>query len=183
MHNWLHSKNWMWTILSRVLVCDLQDGVLDWMIGFIAPCTFTQFGTMANTALSLIYTLCSSPFHTHWDSVFTNRILATGLSQSLCNFKSHVKSSGHSLIPLSCPYSATANSENSTLLPSSYPGRLASRSSTTVLYPVASYKFSGRTPQKTAYIVDEACVAMCLPTRCLSMDIHVTIHKTNNTPK
>jgi hypothetical protein len=38
-------------------------------------------------------------------SVFTGRILATGLSQLHCNFKSHVKSSCHSLIPflpLSC---------------------------------------------------------------------------------
>jgi hypothetical protein len=32
-------------------------------------------------------------------SVFTSRILATDLSQSHCNFKSHVKTSWHSLIP------------------------------------------------------------------------------------
>jgi hypothetical protein len=32
-------------------------------------------------------------------SVFTSRILATDLSQSHCHFKSHVKSSSHSLIP------------------------------------------------------------------------------------
>jgi hypothetical protein len=31
--------------------------------------------------------------------VFTSRILATDLSQSHCNFKSHVKSSWHRLIP------------------------------------------------------------------------------------
>jgi hypothetical protein len=41
------------------------DGVLDWMNGFIAPYTFTQFGITGNTALSLFYTLSSSPLHTH----------------------------------------------------------------------------------------------------------------------
>jgi hypothetical protein len=69
--------------------------VLDWMIGFIAPYTFTHFGTTGYTALSLFYTL-SLGF-----SVFTSRILATDLSQSHCNFKSHMKSSLHSLIPFS----------------------------------------------------------------------------------
>jgi hypothetical protein len=38
---------------------------LGWMTGFIAPYTFTQFGTTGNTALSLFYTLSSSPLHTH----------------------------------------------------------------------------------------------------------------------
>jgi hypothetical protein len=50
-------------ILSRVLV--ITDGVLDSMIGFIAPYTFTQLGTTGNTALSPFYTLSSSPLHTH----------------------------------------------------------------------------------------------------------------------
>jgi hypothetical protein len=30
---------------------------MDWMIGFIAPYTFTQFRTTGNTALLLFYTL------------------------------------------------------------------------------------------------------------------------------
>jgi hypothetical protein len=38
---------------------------LDQMIVFIAPYTFTDFGTTGNTALSIFYTLSSSPLHTH----------------------------------------------------------------------------------------------------------------------
>jgi hypothetical protein len=80
-------------ILSCVLV--IIDGVLDWTIGFIAPYTFTQFGTAGNTALSL-----STFTHALGFSAFTSRILATDLSQSHCNFRSHMKSSWHSLIPV-----------------------------------------------------------------------------------
>jgi hypothetical protein len=58
-----------------------------------------QLRTTGNTALSLFYTLYSSPLHTHYDSVFTSRIQATDLSQSHCHFKSLVKSSYHSLVP------------------------------------------------------------------------------------
>jgi hypothetical protein len=50
-------------ILSSVGVT--IDGVLDWTIGFIAHYTFTQLGTTGNTALSLFYTLYSSPLYTH----------------------------------------------------------------------------------------------------------------------
>jgi hypothetical protein len=51
-------------VLSRVGVT-YKTGFGIWMIGFIAPSTFTQFGTTGTTALSLFYTLSSSPLHTH----------------------------------------------------------------------------------------------------------------------
>jgi hypothetical protein len=50
-----------WLRLSRVGVTYKTGSGMGW-IGFIAPYTFMQFGT---TALSLFYTLSSSPLDTH----------------------------------------------------------------------------------------------------------------------
>jgi hypothetical protein len=70
------------------------------MIGFIAPYTFTQFGTRDNySAIVILHTFQPTVAHALGYSVLTSRILAMDLSQSHCNFKSHVKSSCHSLIP------------------------------------------------------------------------------------
>jgi hypothetical protein len=73
---------------------------LVWMIGFIAPYTFTQLGTTGNySAIAILHPLQFTVSHTLGFSVFTRRMLATGLSQSPCHFKSHVESSFHNLIP------------------------------------------------------------------------------------
>jgi hypothetical protein len=70
------------------------------MIGFIVPYTSTQLGTAANySAITILHTFQFTVAHALGFSVFTSRILATGLSQSHCHFKSHMKSSFHSLIP------------------------------------------------------------------------------------
>jgi hypothetical protein len=69
------------------------------MIGFIDTLYTHNSGLYAITALSLIYTLYSSPLHALGFSVFASRILATDLEESHCNFKSHMEPSFHSLIP------------------------------------------------------------------------------------
>jgi hypothetical protein len=116
------------------------------MIGFIASYTLTQLGTTSN------YSLQFTVIHALVFSVFTSRILATVLSQSHCNFKSHIKSSFHRLIP-SCHYSAAASSEDSTL-----------HFSTTLLYSSSEFLCTfinprSRTPRKTpSSTVKEVCL-------------------------
>jgi hypothetical protein len=92
-----HSRKLEW-ILWRVWVT--YKWVLDWVIGFIAPYKFTQFGTTGSyRAIAILHTLQSTIPHAIGSLIFASRILATDLSQSHCNFKSHVTSSCHSLIP------------------------------------------------------------------------------------
>jgi hypothetical protein len=105
-------------ILSRVGVT--IDGVLDWMVGFIAPYSFTPLGTTGNySAIADLHTLQFTVTHALGFSVFTS-ILATDLYQSYCHFKSHMKSSWHSLIPF-LPFPAGVSSEGLTQFNSSAP--------------------------------------------------------------
>jgi hypothetical protein len=70
------------------------------MIGFIVTLYIhTVRDCRQYSTIAILHTLQFTVTHALGLSVFTSRILATGLSQSHCNFKSHVKSSGHSLIP------------------------------------------------------------------------------------
>jgi hypothetical protein len=71
--------------LSRVLVT--IEGV--WIGWLDILHLHIQLVTTSNTALSLIYTLHSSPLHTLGFSVFTSRILAADLYQSHCNCSTH----------------------------------------------------------------------------------------------
>jgi hypothetical protein len=84
-------------IMSRVLVT--VDGVLARMIGFITPYIFTTRYYRQYSAVADLHTLQFTVTHAQGFSVFTGRILATDLSQSHRQFKSHMKSSCHSLIP------------------------------------------------------------------------------------
>jgi hypothetical protein len=69
------------------------------MIGFIDT-FYTQLGTTGNySSIADLHTLQFTVTHALGFSVFTSRILATDLSQYHYRFKSHMKSSFHSLIP------------------------------------------------------------------------------------
>jgi hypothetical protein len=73
--------------------------VMDWMIGFIASYTFTQFGSTRHySAIAILRNFQFTAAHALGFSV-SSGIVAMDLSQSHCNFKSHVKSYYHSLIP------------------------------------------------------------------------------------
>jgi 3-deoxy-D-arabino-heptulosonate 7-phosphate (DAHP) synthase class II len=85
--------------------------VLDWMIGFIALTTFKQLeNTDHYSAIAILHTLQFTFAHALGFSVFTSRLLATDLSQSHCNFTSHMESSLHRLTPC-LQYPAAASSK------------------------------------------------------------------------
>jgi hypothetical protein len=92
-----HGLMWEYNIVT--FMGDLQDGVLDWMIGFIAPYTFTLETTSNYSAIADLHTLQFTIAHTLGLSVFTSHILATNLPQSHCHFTSHMNSSFHNLVP------------------------------------------------------------------------------------
>jgi hypothetical protein len=89
--------NASWLIPSRILVTYKTGfGLDDWIY-----CTlYIVLGTARNySAMAIRHTSQFTVTHALQFSAFTSRILATDLSQSRCNFKSHMKSSWHTLIP------------------------------------------------------------------------------------
>jgi hypothetical protein len=87
------------------------------MIVFVGPYTVhSQLGTTCNySAIADLRTVQFTVTHALWFSVFTS-ILATDLQQSHCHFKSHIKSSSHSLVPFlplfcSCQLSSVPSSQ------------------------------------------------------------------------
>jgi hypothetical protein len=103
--------------------------VLDWIIGFIDTVYQTLWTTGNYSTISYLYNLQFTVTQALGLLVFTSRILATDLQQYHCNFKSHMKSSFHSLISFLLLF-RNCQLNSIPLLPSSYPGRLASRNST-----------------------------------------------------
>jgi hypothetical protein len=70
------------------------------MIGLIAPYIFTTWDYRQYSAIFILHTFQFTITHALGFSAFISRILATDSSQSYCNFNSHMKYSGHSLILL-----------------------------------------------------------------------------------
>jgi hypothetical protein len=72
-------------------------GLIDWIY-----CTLYIHAVRdyrQHSAIAILHTFQFSVTHALGYSAFTSRILATDVSQCHCHFKSHVKSSCHSLIP------------------------------------------------------------------------------------
>jgi hypothetical protein len=97
---------------------------------------FTTRDYRQYSAISILHTFQFTVAHTPGFSVFTSRILATDLSQSHCNFKSHMKPSFRSLIP----FLPLFGSYQLNSIPSSSPRSLESRNSTRLLRLLCSAK-------------------------------------------
>jgi hypothetical protein len=86
------------TVTCRGFVRDLYDGFcIGWLD--LLRLIHSHTGTTGNySAIADLHTLQFTVPHTLGFSGFISRILATDLSQSHCNFKSHMKSSLYRLI-------------------------------------------------------------------------------------
>jgi hypothetical protein len=82
-------------ILSRVEWL-IRRGLV-WAIGFIEPCTRITRDYRQYSAMTVVRTSQLTVAHAIGFSVFNSHTQETDLSQSRCHFKSHMKSSFHSL--------------------------------------------------------------------------------------
>jgi hypothetical protein len=124
------------------------------MIGFISLYTFTVQDYRQHSAIADLHTFQFTVTHALGFSVFTSRILETDLSQSHCNFKSHMKSSFHSLIhflPLFCNCQFRRLDSNQFLISwqAGVPKLDSSLLDYCSLLPNTSYNHFARTTQKT----------------------------------
>jgi hypothetical protein len=84
--------------LSRVGVTNKPGSGLDDGI-YCTLYIYTTRDYRQYSAIAILHTFQFTAAHALRFSAFISRILATDLSQSQCNFKSHLKSSCYSLIP------------------------------------------------------------------------------------
>jgi hypothetical protein len=85
-------------ILSHVgVTIKMGFGLDDWIYCTLYVHTVRDYRHYS--AIAVLHTLQFTVRHALGFSFLTSHILATDLSQSHCNFKSHMKSSCHSLIP------------------------------------------------------------------------------------
>jgi hypothetical protein len=120
------SAAWCWPLISKprpqwklclylnIVTC-IRDvairRVLHWMMGFV-DCYITHLAVTNNTALSLIYTLYSSPLHTHYCSQSSLVVFWQRIYNSFVDTAAQIRSSFHSIIPF-LPSSSIAISRNS----------------------------------------------------------------------
>jgi hypothetical protein len=169
-----------------------------------APYIFTQLGITGNTALSLFYTLSSSPLHAQQGSQSSLVVSWQRIYKSLTVTSNHVWSLLFTAQLLYWHYSAAANSEDSTQFNSDAP-KLTSWQSDVSKLDSSLLDYSSTLPntslwplckdhaENTTSIVKEVCLLIpCLakdvlllsefvcagkylPSRCPAMGIHVTI--------
>jgi hypothetical protein len=165
---------------------------LDWMIGFIYTIYIYTFRDYRQyNAIAILHTFQFTVTNALGFSVLTSRILATDLSQSHCNYNSHMKYSWHNLIhflPLPV-YHHLPSPEIDPILSTIllYSVLLCSvfwlcplitlctdPTENTVFY-CQECLFTDPLPSNRCPSLACTCFAgMCLPSRCLAMSIHVT---------
>jgi hypothetical protein len=153
------------------------------MIGFINTLYIhTTRDYRQYSAITILHTLQYTVTHALGFSVFTSHLMATDLSQSHCNFKSHMKSC-HSLVPFlplfcSCQFRRLDSIQSQAHIPAGWhvKARPFISDSTTLLLLLRTTWSHLLCPfitlgmdntESTAFIVKEAC----LPVRYLAMDI------------
>jgi hypothetical protein len=143
------------------------------MIGFLDTLR-TPLGITGNySTTAILHPLQFAVSHALGFSDFTSRILATGLWQSHCHFKSHMKHSFPSLIPFlsifcNCQFRRLDSILNP-LLRRSYSGRLASQNSTQFFStePLFITTLDGPCRKHSLPIVRKAC----LKRRCIATEV------------
>jgi hypothetical protein len=137
-------------------------------------------------SVAVLHTFQFTIAHALGFSALTSCILATDLSQSHCNFKSHVKSSYHSFLPyLQLPILKTRVDYSQllfyTLLYSVYSECAVLQLS---MNPMENTVFYCQECMFTCPLLSNGCpsvvvyacvVGMCLPTCCLAVGIHIIL--------